>query len=509
MHIGVIDLVTNSAKPSIWGRLMHGNFAGVMPQAIAVWCENQGHEVHYVCYASEKDLPDCMKDVDLAFISAFTQSAQLAYALSSLLRSRGAVTAVGGPHASSYPEDAMKYFDYVFGLTNKDLVLDTLRDCSPHRPTGLYISSAKQPSSLPGVQQRWKYIQKALKKAPLIKVVPMLSSLGCPYSCEFCSDSSIPYQSLDLDVVKEDLEFLLAKFKRPVVGWHDPNFGIRFNDIMTAIEEAVLSNPNKISFYAESSLSVLSETNVKRLKKNGFKVLLPGIESWYEMGDKSKTGSKTGMDKVLQLSDQVNMILGHVPYMQVNFIFPLDVDRGPEPFELSKRFADLAPGVFPHYSLLTAFGRAAPYNLQYQEESRIIPIPLHTLDAQMAMNVIPKNYSWPDFFNHLIGLTEHTFSRRAFRNRFKANTSGWRWLNWFRGITSQGIGRTKRIHRFLNRYNTDQTFRAFHDGETTEIPQFYINWVRNDLGVLWDWLPEGALSYDPNAYLKTRDEVNF
>jgi hypothetical protein len=504
MHIGIIDLVTNSSKASFWGRMMHGNYAGVMPQSIAVWCEDQGHEVTYVCYACEKSLSECVKDFDLAFIGSFTQSAQLAYALGSLLKSRGAVTAMGGPHALSFPEDAVKYFDYVLGLTNKEIIKQVLEDCSPHRPTGIFISAEKQPDSLPGVRQRWKYIQKALKKSPLIKIVPMLSSLGCPYTCDFCCDARIPYQPLDLETIKEDLKFLLSKVKRPIVGWSDPNFGVQFNKIITAIEEAV--PPNRIAFYGESSLALLSKTNVKRLKKNGFKVLLPGVESWFQMGNKSKTGAKTGMDKVLQLSDQVNMILSHIPYMQINFLFPLDVDEGPEPFELTKRFADLAPGAFPHYSLITAYGRSAPYNSQYQKENRAVPVPFHVLDAQMGMNVKPKNYSWPEFINYLINLAEHTFSKRAIFNRFKANKSWWSWLNVIRGITTQGIGRTKRLQRFLDMYNTDPQFRAFQEGDTTEVPRYYVNWIKRDLGVLSDWLPEGALIYDPNTYLKTPDD---
>ncbi len=33
------------------------------------------------------------------------------------------------------------------------------------------------------------------------------------------------------------------------------------------------------------------------------------------------------------------------------------------------------------------------------------------------------------------------------------------------------------------------------------MPAFYIEPIKRDLEWLWDWLPEGARSYDPNAYL--------
>jgi hypothetical protein len=33
------------------------------------------------------------------------------------------------------------------------------------------------------------------------------------------------------------------------------------------------------------------------------------------------------------------------------------------------------------------------------------------------------------------------------------------------------------------------------------IPQFYVNKIKQDLGPLWEWLPEGAIYHDHNAYL--------
>jgi hypothetical protein len=59
-----------------------------------------------------------------------------------------------------------------------------------------------------------------------------------------------------------------------MVGWHDPNFGVRFDEIMTTIEAAV--PPYRIDFLAESSLSLLSEPHLRRLRHSGFKAVLPG-----------------------------------------------------------------------------------------------------------------------------------------------------------------------------------------------------------------------------------------
>lgn len=484
---------------------MNANLASIMPQVVGVWCEEQGCHVTFVAYTGFENLMDELpKDVDIVFIGAFTEAAQTAYALSKLFQSRGAVTVLGGPHARCYPQDAIRYFDFVVGFTDKNVIQQILHDCQPHRPEGLHLEAGQQPASLPGVRERWKFIEPTLRKAPLIKMVPMLGSLGCPYTCSFCIDSVVPYQPLDFGVMKEDLSFLLRKFKRPLVGWHDPNFGVRFDDYMDAIEEAV--PPDSFDFIAESSLSLLSEPHIKRLRRNGFKALLPGIESWYELGDKSKTGKIMGMDKVRQVSEQVNMILRNVPYVQTNFVLGLDSDEGAEPFELTKKFVDMTPGAFPGYSLLSAFGQAAPLNLEFQRAGRVLPFPFHFLDNNRAMNVKPVNYSWTEFYGHVIDLAKHTFSANAIAKRLIANGGMVpRWMNLVRAVSSEGYGRIKyntKIRRWLE---TDMEFRSYFERETTKHPKFYEDQVRKDLGPLWHWLPAGALDHDPNAYLKSAD----
>jgi hypothetical protein len=466
---------------------MFPNLASIMPQILGVWCEEEGHE-----------------DTDLVFIGTFTQSAQTAYSLSNLLRSKGIITVIGGPHARCYPQDAQKYFDYVLGFTDKEIIQQVLYDCSAHRPLGLYLSAGMQPKALPGIKERWKFIEPTLNKAPWIKMVPMIGSLGCPYTCSFCIDSEVPYQQLEFDVMKEDLQFLLTKYKRPIVGWHDPNFGIKFNECMDAIEEAIPAD--SIDFVAESSLSILTEAHMKRFKRNGFKAFLPGIESWYDLGNKSRTGSNRGIDKVKQVSEQINMVMSYAPYLQANFVTGLDSDEGDEPFELTKKFIDLSPGAFPGYSQLSAFGEAAPLNLEYQQNNRVLGFPFHFLDNTSAMNVVPKNYTFPEFYKRVLDLKKHSFSKKAIARRFKANKSSIPgWMNLMRAVSSEGFGRIKYIATLIQQLETDRQFRNYFEQETDVIPQFYVNKIKEDLGPLWEWLPEGAIYHDHNAYLNSTE----
>jgi len=503
LRVGIIDLVARGPTRALFARVMNANLASIMPQVVGVWCEAEGHDVTLVCYTGREALVEELPaNIDLAFIGAFSESALLAYALSNLLRSRGAITVLGGPHARCYPEDARKYFDYVLGFTDRAVIRDVLQDRSRHRPMGLQLAARRQPSALPGVRERWKFIEPTLRKAPVLKVVPMLGSLGCPYTCGFCIDSVVPYQPLDFGQLTADLRFLLARQRRPRVGWHDPNFGVRFDDTMEAIEAAV--PPDRIDFIAESSLSLLSEPRLRRLRRNGFKALLPGIESWHDLGNKSRTGRLQGLDKVRAVSAQVNLILRHVPYVQTNFVLGLDGDSGPEPFELTKRFIDRTPGAFPGYSLLSAFGRAAPVNLQYQRTRRVLGFPFQFLDNNHAMNVRPKHYSWPEFYDRVIDLTAHSFSWPAILRRFRVNrTVAPRWMNAIRAISSEGFGRLEYHKEVRRRLDSDRPFRRYFEQETDELPAFFVEQVRRGLGPLYPWLPPGAMQHDPHAYLKS------
>src|SRR5215210_1619096 len=229
MRVGIIDLLDKEPPHNAYSRFMRANNTSVMTQVVAVWCEDQGHRVSMAYYSGSDllagGLPD---DLEVVFFNSFSQTALVAYAMSAKLRAAGIVTVLGGAHARSYPEDAVLYFDYVVGFCDESLIRDLLQDCAPSRPVGHYLSATRHPPQLPGLTRRWKFLLPAMERAPLLRLVPMLGSVGCPYTCSFCVDAEIAYQPLDLEVLKADLRFFQRyRLPRSVLAWHDPNFGVR------------------------------------------------------------------------------------------------------------------------------------------------------------------------------------------------------------------------------------------------------------------------------------------
>ncbi len=264
MRITVIDLVERGPNNNPFNLFMAPSLACIMPQAVAAWGEELGHDVRYICYTGREDLIAPAEETDLLILGAFTHAAFAAYALSQIYRAKGALTALGGAHARCYPEDAGRHFDYVLGFTGREQIREMLGEAAPHRPTGRFIGADTQPRELPTLRQRWKFVRTTLAKGGPIKIVPMLGSLGCPYTCNFCIDATTPYQPLDFHDMREDLRFLASQVRNPVVGWHDPNFGVRFNDYMEVIEEAVPRGT--IRHMGEISRSLVTDEKVARLR---------------------------------------------------------------------------------------------------------------------------------------------------------------------------------------------------------------------------------------------------
>lgn len=494
LKIGIIDLIARQPTKSIYAKIMNPNYTSIMPQVVAVWAEQMGHEVHYMTFTGFEDLyHDLPNDIDILFISTFTQSAFFAYSISNIFRQKGVVTVLGGPHARAYAEDAKHHFDYVIGLTDKTLIQNLLGDFSQNLQEGVLLSNSQQLRELPSLRERWKFIQKNLEKMRFVHTVPMIGSLGCPYKCRFCIDAPIDYKTLSFDQIREDLNFLQNLPKPPFVSWYDPNFGVRFNDYLNLIESTV--KPGKLSFAAETTLALLSEKNIKRLKKNNFIMLLPGIESWFDFNSKSGQKSNSGMSKVESVAEQINMIQRYIPNIQTNFVFGMDSDSGAPPFELTKRFLDLAPGIYPTYMMLTSFGNSAPMSHQFQTEGRVVDVPFSFMDGNSGLNIRLKNYSQIEFYNHMADLAKYSFSPRTIWRRFKANKRPLtRWMNLLRATLS-GKGARGNYSEIRDQLKTNREFQDFYSGESMKPPTFYHDKIKESLGSFYDYLPARTLNY--------------
>ena len=487
--MGVLDLVTNKTTDAWLERnVMLPNFASIMPQAVGAWAEELGHEVFYDTYTGGEDLSHSLPDdIDVLFISCFSRASFLAYAIAARYRRNGVVVVLGGPHARSFAAHARPYFDYICQITDKATIRSLLESHERH-DRAVILNAPAQPDTLPSVEQRVRFIDGNIAKnraRKWVRTVPMIGSVGCPYTCHFCVDAAIPYQTLPYGQLIEDLRYTERRFgSDALVFWHDPNFGVRFNEYMGLIEES----GTKLMHGGESSLSLLGTRHLETMQRNRWVVQVPGIESWYGFADKGGTGRVSGAEKVRSVADHINQIMSYVPYVQTNFVLGLDDDAGDEPFVLTKQFVDLAPGAFPGYSIVTNF-QNAPLSAQLVAEGRTFSVPHPFLDNTSAFNVRIKNYPLLEFYDRLIDLQSHTFNAGAKMRRWNANRGRYvKLTNLGRAITEGGWrrGMFKRMRALISR---DETFNLHYSGAQEAAPQYYFDQIRQMLGSWVSWLP--------------------
>lgn len=492
MNIGIIDLVTAEKSTGFYNNYIQPMLPSLMPQMVGVWSDRLGHNVWYYTYTGVEDLKnDLVKNLDIVFISTYTPGAYLAYAIANYYNKLGVITVLGGPHAKAYPEDAGKYFDWVVGLCDEALIGTILKE---GKGIGTYISNDKNPNEFPSVKERWKYVEYTLQKMPrfMPPTIPMLSSVGCPFRCDFCVDSSVPYEQLDISQLRSDFKFLKSTGRNFVILWYDPNFGVKLADTLDVIEETDCN----FTHMSELNLSMLTESVSERMGKAGFWGIGPGLESWTSYDSKASTsGFKSPTDKVYKIANQLEMVTKYIPHIQLNVMFGLDEDLRhgvSTAFSLTKKFLSIIPQVYVNFQTLTIFGENTKLAKQFKRQNRILAVPYNMLDGFRMTNV-KLCCDLNEFYKYYSDLVRYSTSPVFFARRlYKTRTWQQKLLYMFRYFSNRvSVRAFAEPMTMLN----DPFYKQFFDGEHIRPPAFFYEKLRYDLGDFIEFLPKNIELY--------------
>lgn len=484
MKIGVIDLLADSPHTSwadrLYGTYFRSQFASIAPQAVSVWCRQLGHDVTYTTYYGQLDpirlLPN---DLDVLFVASYSQASALAYALAKIFRKRKTLTVIGGPHARSFPSDCKRFFDIVVKDCDKALIGDIL---SGQFDPPVAVTSVRPVSDFPSLEERWPEISIATfpKGRPMrSSVVPILSSIGCPYDCDFCVDWANPYVALPKDALRADLEYLSQNWPSLIVAYHDPNFAVRFDETMDVIEN--LPQGRRNPYIMESSLSILKESRLHRLRATNCAYVAPGVESWTEYSNKSGTNRTSGRAKLERVIDHLSQIAHYVPGLQTNFVFGTDQDKGSEPVELTKEFVRRTPFVWPIFNIPTPFGGTPLYDA-YRRGGRILEEMPFALYYNPYLAITPKHYHPIEYYDHMIDLQTANANVVMPVRRLLSSTTH-KTVKMIMLLRTMRSRRDLRVYRALRRaIASDKRVRAFHEGKRVGLPPLYDSIVDRRLG---------------------------
>jgi radical SAM superfamily enzyme YgiQ (UPF0313 family) len=488
-QIGILELLTGGVKTA-GERAVHfllkKQFISITPQAVSVWCRQMGHRVHYATYYGMGDpQKNLAKDLDILFLSAPTYLAPLAYALSKIYRKRGVRTVLGGAHAKSFPQDCLRYFDLVVLQCDRELIAAVLND---EFAPGSVISSPKPYDEPPTLEERLPEI----KASGFIggrphwgSSIPMLASVGCPYSCDFCTDWNVRYRALSSDRLEADLRFAGQHLPNSVLYFHDPNFGVRFDETMEVFERIPPQMRNR--YIVESSLKLLNPERLKRLRDTNCLVMAPGIESWNGYSNKAGVGKATGSEKLARVVEQLQELRTYIPFLQANLILGLDVDSGDEPFALTREFLDKTPFVWPQLHIPMAFGGTPLFDTLLREDRILARLPF-SFYCQPYLTVKLKHYEALDYLQRMMALLALSASNKTLWNRWRMSRNlmiaAANYLS-----TLDLRNEVAEMEHMVDHLQRDAQMRAFHAGETDALPAFYAHAYRKRLGSFAELIP--------------------
>jgi len=259
---------------------------------------SKGHEVSY-----KRELPDFLDKYDLFVIPSSIVCHESEINLIKKLKSLNKKIVVIGPFASSNPDLYIKEGAFVIKgepemfFFNEDINLKKIQNLK-----GVIDNFALSPlDDLP--LPAWDIIYKnyptmfsLLKNKQ--KMIPLLATRGCPYSCRFyCTyplQQGIKVRQRNPSLILNEMKHWQSTLGVNFFIFRDPVFSINKKHTLELCETLINSN-QKFQFVIETHLNNLDIELVKKLKAAGMVMVKVGVES--AMKDVKKDANRFSIDE--------------------------------------------------------------------------------------------------------------------------------------------------------------------------------------------------------------------
>jgi radical SAM superfamily enzyme YgiQ (UPF0313 family) len=270
------------------------------------------HQVKIV--EEELEELDLEEPCDLVGISCMTSNSTRAYALAQKFRKRGAKVVMGGVHPTILPEEAGRHADSVVVGEAEGVWERLLEDAQRGRLQARY--RAPQPSLE-------RYVPIGSRKGArrtLFDVVPIMTTRGCPYNCEFCCVHDIfgrrvrhvPVPNVVRDI-RESGGSTFIFLDDNIVG--DPSYA---RELFQAIR------PLGVRWVGQATLAFARDEELLRLARaSGCAALFFGLES---VSESRLQGLRKSIKDLAGVREALDTVKAHGIYLHASVIFGFDED---------------------------------------------------------------------------------------------------------------------------------------------------------------------------------------
>lgn len=256
---------------------------------------------------------DLETECDLVGISCMTANATRGYCLARAFKARGKTVIMGGVHPTLLPDEALRHADSVVIGEAEGVWERLLEDFTAGRLERTYYHPYPSLDRFIQVPRR-----NALNR--LFQVIPVMTTRGCPYNCEFCSVHGV-FGDRIRHVPVENVVRTIAEAGKGLFLFLDDNIA---GDPAYArrLFEAVA--PLRIRWAGQASFSIVKKPELlKRAASSGCSALFFGVESVSE--SQLKTLRKS-MGEVAKMERAIRTVEDHGIYFHASMIFGFDTD---------------------------------------------------------------------------------------------------------------------------------------------------------------------------------------
>ena len=313
------------------------------------------HEVHII--EEETDEVDLDEECDLVGLSCMTANAPRAYYFAAEFRKRGKPVVLGGVHPTILPEEAAPHADSVVIGEVENIWEELLEDFQAGKLKKFY---QKAPPSL----ERYIPMNNIKEKRGPFNVLPIMTTRGCPYNCEFCSVTNI-YGRKIRHVPIENVVRQIEESGGKKYMFLDDNI-IGHAKYAKALFKAI--KPLNIKWVGQATVSFANETELMKLAaESGCIALFFGVESVSETQLKRM---KKSANEVMKIEAATRRIMEFGIHFHASLIFGFDDDTQavfPETLE----FLNATKVATASFNILTPYPGTRVYE-QFKEEGRLL-----------------------------------------------------------------------------------------------------------------------------------------
>ncbi len=373
----------------------------------------------------EAETVDLDQTCDLVAISCMTANAPRAYQLCKAFKKRGKTVILGGVHPTILPDEALQHADAVV-IGEAEGVWETLLNDFENK-------ALKQTYHNPAPNLE-KYVSKDFRKITqkrLFNIIPILTTRGCPYNCDFCCVTNLfgnKIRHISVENVVRDIKESKAK----VFIFLDDNI-IGNPSYAKALFKAI--KPLKIKWVGQASISILvgDDELIQLAAESGCQSLFLGIES---VSVKQLQSMRKSFKEINDLKRAFKKINKMKILIHASIVFGFDDDTK-EIFDDTVQFLIDNKVSTVSFNVLTPYPGTRVYE-QLKNENRLITTDWKYYDHNTVV-FTPKHMTPFELQSGKTNARKQFYSRSSVLKRLLGN--------WFKPIVylSMNLGHMKQV----------------------------------------------------------------